>query len=210
MARAVAARLRYRHVDTGAMYRAVAWLARHAGVDLHDEAAVAALAARAAYDLEDGRVVIDGHDVARAIRTPEVDAAAATIARHPRVRAALVRRQREMGAGGAIVMEGRDIGTVVFPEADVKVYLDASPEERARRRATDPAHAASEGRALNDVATALAERDRIDSTRAASPLARAEDAVAIDTTGVAIDAVVQQVIDLVEARLGRGARNDRR
>jgi cytidylate kinase len=210
VARAVAARLSYRHVDTGAMYRAVAWLAGRAGLDLHDEAAVAGLAARAAYVLEDGRVVIDGHDVARAIRTPEIDRAAATVARHPAVRQVLVERQREMAAGGAIVMEGRDIGTVVVPDADVKVYLDASPDERARRRASDPAHAASEGRALTDVATALAERDRIDSTRAASPLARAADAVVIDTTGVPIDAVVERVIALVESRRGHTAspRND--
>lgn len=210
VARAVAARLRYRHVDTGAMYRAVAWLAVHDGVDLHDEAGVAALASRATYDLEHGRVVIDGHDVARTIRTPEIDAAAATVARHPQVRDVLVRRQRELGAGGAIVMEGRDIGTVVFPDADLKVYLDASPDERARRRATDPAHAASEGRALNEVATALAERDKIDSTRAASPLARAADAVAIDTTGLPIEAVVERVLDLVDSRLGpERPRNDR-
>ncbi len=208
VARAVASRLQYRHIDTGAMYRAVAWLAAHSGIDLHDEAAVAALAARASYNLEDGRVVIDGHDVARAIRTPDVDAAAATVARHPQVREALVRRQREMGAGGAIVMEGRDIGTVVFPRADVKVYLDASPEERARRRAADPAHAASDGRALNDVATALAERDKIDSTRAISPLVRAADAVVIDTTGLPIDAVVERILDLVSARLGRTARRN--
>jgi cytidylate kinase len=200
IARAVAARLRYRHVDTGAMYRAVAWLAARSGVNLHDESAVARLASAAAYDLENGRVVIDGHDVARAIRTPEIDRAAAAVARHPAVREVLVGRQREMGAGGAIVMEGRDIGTVVFPSADVKVYLDASPQERARRRASDPAHAASEGRPLTDVATALAERDRIDSTRAASPLAQASDAVVIDTTGLPIDAVVQRVIDLVESR----------
>ncbi len=192
------------------MYRAVAWLALHAGVDLHDESAVAALASRATYDLENGRVVIESHDVARSIRTPEIDRAAAAVARHSRVRDVLVNRQREMGAGGAIVMEGRDIGTVVFPDADIKVYLDASPEERARRRASDPAHAASEGRALTDIATALAERDRSDTTRAASPLAQAADAVAIDTTGLPIDEVVQRVLDLVDARLGdHGSRHDR-
>ena len=210
IARAVAARLRYRHIDTGAMYRAVAWLALNAGVSLQDAAGVAALAARAIYELENGRVVIDGHDVARAIRTPEIDVAAASVARHQAVREVLVRRQREMGAGGGVVMEGRDIGTVVFPDADVKVYLDASPEERARRRAADPAHAASEGRALDEVATALSERDRSDSTRAASPLAQASDAVALDTTGVAIEAVVQHVLDLVDSRLReRGERNER-
>jgi cytidylate kinase len=200
VARQVAARLRYRHVDTGAMYRAVAWKAQSEGVDLRDEAAVAAVGARAAFDLEAGRVVIDGHDVAAAIRTPDMDTAAATVARHPAVRATLVRRQRDMGSGGAIVMEGRDIGTVVFPDADVKIYLDASPEERARRRATDPAHGASQTRQLSEVATALAERDHSDSTRVASPLTRAPDAVVIDTTGLPVDEVVARVIAVVTAR----------
>lgn len=97
-------------------------------------------------------------------------------------------------------MEGRDIGTVVFPDADVKIYLDASPDERARRRAADPAHAVSEGRPLTDIATALAERDRSDSTRAVSPLARAADAIVIDTTGVPIDGVVDRVLAIVASR----------
>ena len=202
VARGVAARLNFRHVDTGAMYRAVAWKALRDGIDLHDEDAVAALGMRATFDLQAGRVVIDGHDVARAIRTPEIDAAATAVARHPAVRTVLVRRQRELGRGGAIVMEGRDIGTVVFPDADVKIYLDASPEERARRRAADPAHAASEGQALTEIATALAERDRSDSTRAASPLTRAADAIVIDTTGIPIDAVVERILTIVAARRG--------
>jgi cytidylate kinase len=203
VARGVAARLGYRHVDTGAMYRAVAWKAMHEGVDPHDETAVAALARRATFDLEEGRVIIDGHDVARAIRTPEIDAAAAAVARHPAVRETLVRRQRDLGAGGGVVMEGRDIGTVVFPHADVKVYLDASPEERARRRASDPAHGASAARALDEVATALASRDLSDSTRAVAPLTRAADAVVIDTTGLPIDAVVDRVMEMVRGRRGK-------
>jgi cytidylate kinase len=201
VARRVAAELGYRHVDTGAMYRAVAWKALHDGIDVHDGAAVAALGQRATYDLEAGRVVVDGHDIARAIRTPEIDAAAAAVARHPAVREVLVQRQRAMGEGGGIVMEGRDIGTVVFPRADVKLYLDASPEERARRRAADPAHAASQQAALNEIATALAERDRSDSTRAVSPLMKAADALAIDTTSMPIDAVVQHILDVVSATL---------
>ena len=203
VARKVAASLNYRHVDTGAMYRAVAWKALGEGLDLHDETAVAALGGRATFDLTDGTVRIDGHDVARAIRTPEIDAAATIVARHPAVRAALVRRQREMGAGGGVVMEGRDIGTVVFPAADVKIYLDASPEERARRRASDPAHGASQGRHLNDVATALAERDRSDSTRAVSPLTQAADAVVIDTTGISIDAVVDRILAIASSCQGQ-------
>ncbi len=197
VARGVAARLGYRHVDTGAMYRAVAWKAQHDGINLTDEEAVAAVGRRATFDLEDGRVVIDGHDVARAIRTPEMDRAAAEVARHPAVRRVLVERQRAMGQSGHIVMEGRDIGTVVFPDAALKIYLDASPEERARRRAADPAHTAR-GTQLSDIATALAERDRSDSTRADSPLAIAEDAVVIDTTGISIDSVIERVLELVQ------------
>src|SRR5688572_21685847 len=117
--------LGYRHVDTGAMYRAVGWKAHHEGIPLDDEPAVAALARRADLVVEGGIVSIDGHDVTRAIRTPEIDVVATSVARLPMVRAVLVARQREIGAAGGVVMEGRDIGTVVFPEADVKVYLDA-------------------------------------------------------------------------------------
>jgi cytidylate kinase len=200
IARAVASRLNYRHIDTGAMYRAVAWKALHDGVDLRDEPAVAALSERTSIDLEDGQVVIDGHDVGRAIRTAEADAAATAVARHPAVRRVLVRRQRALGAAGGVVMEGRDIGTVVFPDADVKIYLDASPEERARRRANDPAHRASAGTALSEVATALAERDKSDSTREVSPLAMAPDAVLVETTGLGVDAVVDRVMAAIERR----------
>jgi len=200
VARAVAVRLGYRHVDTGAMYRAVAWRALHEGVDVADEAAVAGIGERAVFDLEQGRVCIDGHDVAAAIRTPEIDKAAALVARHPSVRRVLVARQRAFGEGGGIVMEGRDIGTVVFPDADVKIYLDASPDERARRRAADPSHASSKTEQLAEVATALAERDKSDSTRAASPLAVANNAVVIDTTGVTIDEVIDRVLALVSAK----------
>jgi len=200
VARAVAARLGYRHIDTGAMYRALAWKAMRDGVDLADETAVAALGERAIFDVEGGRIGIDGYDVASAIRTPEMDKASAMLARHPAVRRVLVGRQRTYGEGGGVVMEGRDIGTVVFPGADVKIYLDASPEERARRRAADPAHTSSKSAQLSDVATALAERDKSDSTRAVSPLSVAPDAVLIDTTGVPIDHVVEQVLGLVEKR----------
>jgi cytidylate kinase len=159
---------------------------------------VAKLAARVRLEVGDGVVRVDGHDVAQAIRTPEIDAAAAAVARQPRVRQILIAQQRALGAGGGVVMEGRDITTVVFPDADVKVYLDASPEERARRRAHDPAHAAGRGgAALQDVATALKARDHSDQTRSTSPLTRAADAVVIDTTGLPIDAVVERVLELV-------------
>jgi cytidylate kinase len=202
IARAVAVRLSYHHIDTGAMYRAVAWEALHDGLDLENEALVADLAQRAQFDVGDGRVRIDGHDVATAIRTADIDRAAAIVARQPRVREALIARQRVDGANGGIVMEGRDIGTVVFPAADVKIYLDASPEERARRRATDPAHASGKGTAaMQEVATALAERDRIDSTRATSPLKVADDAIVIDTTALSIDDAVEKVMEVVKRRI---------
>lgn len=201
VARAVAARLGYRHVDTGAMYRAVAWKAVHEKVDLADESTIAALARDARIEVTDGAVAIDGHDVREAIRTAEIDAAAAAVARLPRVREVLIALQREMGQGGGVVMEGRDIGTVVFPGADVKIFLDASPEERARRRAADPAHALGRSvQSVSDVASALAARDQSDRTRAASPLALAADAVTIDTTGVPIDEVVSRVLALIGTR----------
>jgi cytidylate kinase len=200
VARAVAARLDYRHIDTGAMYRALAWKAEREGLDLADEAAVAALGERANFDVEGGRIAIDGHDVKAAIRTPEIDKAAAAVARHPAVRRVLVARQRAFGEGGGVVMEGRDIGTVVFPDADVKIYLDASPEERARRRAADPAHTSSKTAQLSEVATALAERDKSDSTRAVSPLSVAPDATVVDTTGMAVDEVIERVLALVNAK----------
>lgn len=201
IARAVARRLNYRHIDTGAMYRAVAWKAVHENVELTDEDAVAALASRISIDVGDGVIAVDGHDVRAAIRTPEIDAAAAAVARQPRVRQILIAQQRQMGAGGGVVMEGRDIGTTVFPNAEVKIYLDASPEERARRRAHDPAHASGRaGAAVQEVASALAARDRSDTTRAVSPLAKADDAVFIDTTGVPIDEVVDRVMALVDER----------
>jgi cytidylate kinase len=199
VARAVAAELGYRHVDSGAMYRAVAWKALQRGVALDDEAAVADLAARARIEVTAAAVTIDELDVTREIRTPEIDRAAASVARLPRVRTVLVERQRRMGDGGAIVMEGRDIGTVVFPAADVKLYLDASPEERARRRATDPAHSGG-STALAEVATALVARDELDRTRAVSPLHAAADAILIDTTGQPVDAVVKNVLAIVRRK----------
>ena len=201
VARKLAARLNYRHVDTGAMYRAVAWKALHDHLDLNDAAAVALVAESMRLTVADGAVSVDGEDVSGKIRTPEIDRAAATVARQPAVRAVLIRQQREMGTGGGVVMEGRDIGTVVFPSADVKLYLDASPEERARRRAHDPSHSAGRGSgAERDVATALEERDRLDKTRTASPLAEAPDAIVIDTTGMSIDAVVDRIMEIIKQR----------
>jgi cytidylate kinase len=205
VARSVAAELGYRHVDSGAMYRAVGWKALQTGVPLDNEDAVSHVAERSRIDVTATTVTIDEDDVTRAIRTPEIDRAAASVARLPKVRTVLVSRQRAMGTHGGIVMEGRDIGTVVFPEADVKIYLDASAEERARRRASDPAHSGVPGNVAT-VQTLLTERDRADSTRAASPLYAAADAVVIDTTAKPIEAVVRDVLRLVnERRLAAGS-----
>ena len=200
ISRTLSETLGYRHVDTGAMYRAVGWKATYDGIPLDDEAAVAELARRAGIVVEGGVVSIDGHDVTRAIRTPEIDKAATAVARLPLVREALVARQRALGVGGGVVMEGRDIGTVVFPDADVKIYLDASAEERARRRATDTAHSSSHaGQAA--VAAAIQARDTADTTRKISPLSIAPDAVHLDTTDMPIDRVVSRVMDLVRSKL---------
>jgi cytidylate kinase len=198
VARAVATELGYRHVDSGAMYRAVGWQALRDGIALDDESAVARVA-ETPIEIAPSRVTIGGRDVTREIRTPEIDRAAASVARLPRVRTVLVARLRAMGEDGEIVMEGRDIGTVVFPDADVKVYLDAAPEERARRRASDPAHSGGPT-AVADVGTLLAERDRSDSTRSASPLYAAPDAVLVDTTGKSVDAVVREVMSVIAKR----------
>ena len=211
VARAVAAALGYRHVDSGAMYRAVGWQCQQVGVALDDEDAVARLAEGSRIEIGGTGVVvdqvgavspvsIDGVDVTRAIRTPAIDRAAASVARLPRVRDILVARQRALGAGGGIVMEGRDIGTVVFPQADVKIYLDASEEERARRRASDPAHSGGPA-AVAEVKTLLKERDRLDTTRTMSPLYAAPDAVLIDTTGKGVDEVVEEVLGLIREKL---------
>lgn len=196
VARAIARELGYRHVDSGAMYRAVGWQAMREHGPFDDEAAVARLAERSNIELTSTSVCIDGRDITKDIRTPEIDRAATAVARLPRVRAVLVERQRRLGVNGAIVMEGRDIGTVVFPQADVKIYLDAAPEERARRRATDPAHTGVPA-AVSEVATMLTQRDEQDRTRTASPLYAAPDAHVIDTTGKSVDDVVREVMRVV-------------
>jgi cytidylate kinase len=198
VARTVAEQLAYPHVDTGAMYRSVAWKALHEHVDLADGPAVAAVAGASTFDLGP-RTRIDGHDVTTAIRTPAIDDAAAIVARHPDVRRVLVERQRQFGESGVgVVMEGRDIGSVVFPHADVKVYLDASPEERARRRKDDVAHAVGRGAsAVETIAEKLQARDHSDRTRSVSPLMQAPDALYIDTTGMPVEDVVKRVMDLI-------------
>ena len=200
VARAVASNLGYRHVDSGAMYRAVGWKALREGIALDDEASVRRLASQAQIDVSGTTTNVDGEDVTREIRTPQIDRAAAAVARLPTVRTILVARQRELAVDGGIVMEGRDIGTVVFPHADVKLYLDASAQERARRRAHDPAHHGGPEK-LSDVATLLTERDRLDSTRAASPLYAAADAIVIDTTAKNVEDVVAEVMEIVRKKI---------
>lgn len=202
VARAVASELGYRHVDSGAMYRAVGWKALREGIPLDAAPELSALAERSRIDVSGERITIDDVDVTREIRTPTIDRAAAAVARIAAVRAILVDRQRELGGGGGIVMEGRDIGTVVFPHADVKIYLDAAADERARRRAHDPAHSGGPA-AVSEVATLLSERDRIDSTRPTSPLYAAADAIVVDTTSRSVAEVVARVMEVVREKLTR-------
>jgi cytidylate kinase len=197
VARRVAGRLGLPYIDTGAMYRAIGWKALQQGLPLDDEAQIARVAEQSQLTLTDAAIAIDGVDVTRAIRTPDIDRAAAAVARLPRVRAALVARQRTFASDApGVVMEGRDIGTVVFPGADVKIYLDAAPEERARRRASDPAHSAGSA-AVADIASALTARDESDRTRTTSPLYAAPDARIVDTTGKSVEQVVAEVMAIV-------------
>lgn len=196
---AVARRLGLRYVDTGAMYRSVAWAALQRGMDLHDEDAVTELARSLGIefrsDAEGQRVWVDGRDVTDALRSPEVSDGASIVSVYPGVREAMVAIQRALGAQGGVVMEGRDIGTVVFPDAEVKIFLDASLEERARRR-----HRELQARGLNvdldAVRRAEEERDRRDRTRMHSPLQRAPGAVIIDTTQMPPDDVIERIVQL--------------
>ncbi len=196
-ARGVAVRLGLRYLDTGAMYRALTWWMLEHGVDVDDPAAVAAAAPRVRLEVGTDptapTIAVDGVDVAAPIRGPEVTAAVSSVSAVPAVRALLVDRQRDVIGAGGIVVEGRDIGSVVAPEADLKVYLVADAAARAVRRAAEQG---------GDVADAtlteaeLARRDRLDSTRAASPLRRAPDAVVVDGTSASLDDVVERVCSL--------------
>jgi cytidylate kinase len=198
--KAVARRLGLEYLDTGAMYRAVAFAALRRGIPVTDDPAVADLARDLALDVSEDGVMVDGVDATTEIRGREVTEAVSAVAANTPVREELRARQREWAdARGGGVIEGRDIGTVVFPDADVKVYLDADPAERARRRANDPAHAGSHA-PIEDVASQMAARDRSDTTRTTSPLQIAKDAVAIDTTNLEVDEVVRQVLSLVNAK----------
>lgn len=197
--------LGYLFFDTGVMYRAVTWLALERGIAIQDEPAVTQLAEEAHIDVapaskSDGRtcdVLVDGQDITWETRTSKVEAQVSPVSAYRGVRSALTQQQRRIGLRGKIVMVGRDIGTVVLPEADLKIYLDASAEERARRRYEEIQ--ARGGQAdYDEILKKVRERDRIDSTRAVAPLKAAEDAIVVDSDNLTADEVFTQVLALVK------------
>jgi CMP/dCMP kinase len=200
--RALAQRLGYTFLDTGAMYRALALRALRDGVPLDDEQRLAGLAGRVGIEFAPGgEVRLDGEDVSAAIRTRDVSAAASQVSVHPQVRRQMVDRQRDMGKGGGVVLDGRDIGTAVFPDADVKFFLDADPRRRAvrRQRELEEAGTAADVDAIEEEIRA---RDRADSTRNDSPLTRAHDAIPLDTTLLEPSEVVERMAAEVARRMG--------
>ena len=207
--RALAERLGYVFIDTGAMYRALALKALRSGVPLDRGEELAALAARTRIELFEGgrRVALDGEDVSAEIRRPEVSGASSRISTHPEVRRELVARQRDMGRQGGVVLDGRDIGTAVFPEAEAKFYMDAEAGFRAARR-REELEAAGAPADLETVEREILARDQLDSTRPDSPLTRAPDAVYLDTTRMGPSQVVDLMMDLVLRKLADGSRLD--
>ena len=210
VAKAVAKRLGFSCLDTGAMYRAVAWRALADGVALDDAEGLGriARACEVSFVHEPGDpmpkgVAIDGADVSAAIRTAEIDRAVSPVSAAPSVREALVGQQRRIGCAGDYVVEGRDIGTVVFPEAEVKVFLTASDEERAHRRVRQNADRSIGSIDFDEVLTDLRRRDEHDSSRATSPLKPADDAVRLDSTGRYIEDVIDEIVELARERAAR-------
>jgi len=202
LAALLAKRYRYINIETGAMYRALALKALEKAVSLDDGAALAALAGNSKIDLipqETGnRVLLDGADVSERIRRQDVTDAASRVSVHPAVRQWMVEHQRTMGAGGGIVMEGRDIGTRVFPDAEIKIFLDAAPEVRGNRRfLQSPASTTREASVLAE----MRERDLRDRTRKDSPLVAAPDAVLIDSTRLTLDQVLARAVEIIDSRL---------
>lgn len=199
--------LHYLFFDTGVMYRAVAWAALQNGIELDDEFSISELARNIAIDVEpptreDGRVfdvTVDGMDVTWEIRTPEVDATVSIVAAYRGVREALTGKQREIGMRGKVVMTGRDIGTVVLPEADLKIYLDASVEERARRRYDEVQMRGGEAE-FEEILVSMRRRDQIDANRAIAPLKPAGDAVIIATDHYSSQQVVKLILGMIETR----------
>ena len=209
VARALASRLGIGYLDTGSMYRAITLLARRDGVAGDDGRSLAALAEahdiRLVPDAAGLRVVVDGDDVSEDIRTPEVTAAVSQVAAHPEVRRALVSRQRDILAHGEWVADGRDIGTVVAPGAEVKVFLTADPRVRAERRLGD-LRAAGREAPVAEVLDDIVRRDHIDSTRAEAPLRPADDALELDTSEMTLDEVVSWIAERVERARAAGSR----
>lgn len=198
VARRLAARLGFRMLDTGAMYRSVAWAARRDGIDWNDPAAIVEVADRIKIDLVDDTVRVDGQDVTAEIRTPEITALTHYAADNPGVREHMVARQREIGANRDIVTEGRDQGTVVFPDAACKFFVTASPETRARRR-WEELRARGSSITLEEVLAQQEQRDERDSRREVGPLQPAPDAVIVSTDTLTID----EVVELLEAEVNR-------
>lgn len=203
IAKRLAARLGFTYIDTGAMYRAVALWALRQGVDFGDPHRMEQLALAAEIELAPGRIQLNGEDVTQAIRTPEVTNGASRIAVISGVRRAMVAKQREIGQKVSVVMEGRDIGTVVFPDADLKVFLDASVEERVRRRLLE-SRAKGVETSESVLAAQMKERDQRDSTRADAPLAQAPDAVYLDSTHLSEDEVAEAILKMLRARVTNG------
>jgi cytidylate kinase len=203
IAKRLAARLGFTYIDTGAMYRAVALWGLRQGVDMGDMHRMEQLAIAAQIELAPGRIALNGEDITDAIRTAELSNGASKVSVIPGVRRALVAKQREMGARTSVVMEGRDIGTVVFPNADVKIFLDADPNERLRRR-FEETKAKGEAVSESQLAAQMRERDQRDSTRADAPLSQAPDAIYLDSTAMSLDQVEEAILKIVRSRVTNG------
>lgn len=203
LGRMIARELGYLYIDTGAMYRAVGLAVIESNVSLNDAQGVAAVAARADIKLEGDpdslRVSLNGRDVSEEIRTEEVSHASSVISTIPEVRRTLVERQRELGARGSVVLDGRDIGTVVFPNADIKFFLTAQPQERAARRFKDE-RLRERDVTFEETLTDINARDQRDSTRADSPLAIADNAIVIDSTDLSIEEVAERMLSVIRER----------
>lgn len=194
VARRVAAALGYAYLDTGAMYRAVALAALEKDMDLADGPALGALAQALTIEATQRGVLLDGRDVSERIRAADVTELVSAVAAHPEVRGALVAQQRHAASVADVVMEGRDIGSAVVPEAEVKIFLTASLEERARRRFEESSGAED----LESIRRSIADRDAADAARAASPLVKAQGAVEVDTTGLTVDEVVAAIVAIAQ------------
>lgn len=202
VAKIIAKRFGYVYCDTGAMYRSVTWAALENGIDVSDTKQVIDLARRIKITFEPGqpdqRVFVDGHEVTKDIRTEKIAANVSAVAAIPEVRARMVEQQRQIAQAGGIVMDGRDIGTTVLPDAQVKVFLVASAHERARRRYEENLQKGLATQSLDELEAAIKLRDQKDSTRKVSPLTQAKDAILIDTTSLTIDQVVDEISALIK------------